>query len=95
MEEKLVESSTSKILNHLERYGKYTSDIVAGRENTVTGIAEAIGIPRENASALLDSLLKRELVKRDRRHIKGSKKRLYAYFLTREGEERVKKEKGL
>jgi DNA-binding MarR family transcriptional regulator len=71
---------------HLARVGQLASDDVARFESTQAGIAASLATTQGAVSKILARLRAAEVVRRERRHVRGQPRRMKVYFLTRRGE---------
>jgi DNA-binding MarR family transcriptional regulator len=80
-----------RILAHLARVGPLGSDEVASPESTQQGIARALSVTQGAVSKILGPLVAAEVIRRERRHVRGKDRRVKVYFLTVRGDELAKK----
>lgn len=74
-----------KVILHILSYHKFLHDSDAPASSTQEGIADAVGVGRNNISKIVNTLAKEELVDVQIKHVKGFATVKRVYFLTPQG----------
>jgi len=75
-----------RVISFLARVGPLPSDDVARPESTQRGIARGLGTTIGAVSKVLSLLVEAQIVRRERRHVRGQVRRVRVYFLTVQGD---------
>jgi DNA-binding MarR family transcriptional regulator len=76
-----------RVVVHLGTLGRLLPDEVARPERTQQGITDLLSCPQSTLSRVLNRLVASGVLERERRHVRGLDRRVYAYTLTPRGEE--------
>ena len=75
-----------RILAHLGQVGPLGSDDVARPEQTQQGIADALSVTQGAVSKVLGPLVAAEVIRKERRHVRGQDRQVRIYVLTVRGD---------
>lgn len=75
-----------RIVTHLSRAGVLPSDEIARYESTQEGIAQSLSVTQGAISKILGPLVAAEVVRGERRHVRGLDRRVKTYSLTLKGD---------
>jgi len=76
-----------RIVTHLALAGISPSDGIARFESTQRGIAKALSITQGAVSKILRPLVAAEVIRAERRHVRGLDRRVKSYTLTARGDQ--------
>jgi DNA-binding PadR family transcriptional regulator len=74
-----------RVVVHLHRAGPPGEDEVARLESTQQGLVRSLGVTQGAVSKILSRLVAAEVIRQERRHVRGLNRRVRAYFLTARG----------